>query len=67
MKLASASDHAISGLTNEELAAFYHGLAVNIATQLSRVQVRLDPILTQSDPLRSGLWQWPDAAHVEAG
>jgi hypothetical protein len=41
MKLASASDHAISGLTNEELAAFYHGLAVNIATQLSRVQVRI--------------------------
>jgi hypothetical protein len=43
MKLASTSDHAISGLSNEELAAFYHGLAVNIATQLSRVQVQPTP------------------------
>ena len=39
MKMDTSSDHAVEGLKEFELAEFYHGLAIKIATQLSRVQV----------------------------
>ena len=39
MRLASTSDHDVHGLSDHELAEFYHGLAIKIATHLSRVQV----------------------------
>ena len=43
MRMATTSDHAVHGLTDHELADFDHGLAIKIATHLSRVQVRTRP------------------------
>mmetsp|Transcript_29313 Transcript_29313/g.77001 ORF Transcript_29313/g.77001 Transcript_29313/m.77001 type:complete len:1413 (+) Transcript_29313:40-4278(+) len=52
VNMAKESDHVVDGLSEAELADFYRGLSVKIATQLSRVQaeaIRIGSLRAFSD------------------